>query len=177
MNFIKLRDRVIFARRHEADLFISIHADSIRNPKIRGASIYTLSEKASDAQTARLAARENKADLIAGVDLQHEDADVANILIDLVKRDTMNQSKFFAESLVKTFQSSGIRTLENPHRYAGFAVLKAPEIPSVLIEAGFLSNRKDARLLDQKEYRSKIAKTIASGVDHYIARVQSAQNM
>jgi len=177
-RFIKLYERVKIAKRHNADLFVSIHADAIAGkPHIRGASIYTLSEKASDAQTARLAARENKADLIAGVDLKHEDADVASILIDLVQRDTMNQSNFFAEKLVKTFKNSGIKMLENPHRSAGFAVLKAPDIPSILIEAGFISNKQDEKLLKTSSHKQKIANTLANGIDSYFTYLTSKQKI
>lgn len=167
-RYIKLHERVKIARRKNADLFVSIHADSLRRKSVRGASVYTLSEKASDAQTAKLAAKENKVDLIHGIDLTHEDKEVAGILLDLVQRDTMNQSNFFAEKLVDAFNGSGIRMLDNPHRSAGFAVLKAPDIPSVLIEAGFLSNASDAKLLVKSSHQRKIAKTIAAGIRSYL---------
>lgn len=170
--FIKLQDRVAIARAKEADLFISLHADSIDKPGVSGASIYTLSNKASDAQTAKLAARENRADLIAGVDLSHEDKQVANILIDLAMRDTMNQSKFFANTVVKQAQRSGIDLLEKPHRFAGFAVLKAPDIPSVLIEMGFMSNKHEVSRLTNAAYREKLAGAIVAGVDGYFAKVK-----
>lgn len=173
-TFIKLQDRVAIARKHKADLFMSLHADSIDKPGVSGASIYTLSNKASDAQTAKLAARENQADLIAGVDLSHEDKQVANILIDLAMRDTMNQSKFFANTVVKKVDDKGIRLLEKPHRYAGFAVLKAPDIPSVLIEMGFMSNKKEVSQLTTPAYRQKIAAAIASGVDAYFMKVRKS---
>ena len=169
--FIRLTDRVKFARHHNADLFVSIHADSIDKSHINGASIYTLSEKASDSQTAKLAARENRVDLIAGIDLSTEDEEVANILVDLAMRDTTNQAKFFANSLVGTLQGNGIETLETPHRHAGFAVLKAPDIPSVLIEAGFISNNNEARLLSQPTYRKKVAKALKAGIEAYFERV------
>ncbi len=174
-KFIPLRDRVKFARKHEADLFISVHADSVDSRNVHGASVYTLSEKSSDAQTARLAARENKADLIAGIDLSTEDEDVVNILVDLARRDTMNQSKFFAGKLVDVMPSHGVETLERPHRYAGFAVLKAPDIPSVLVEAGFVSNDNEARRLSTPSYRAKIAKALRLGVDAYFDQVQKNQ--
>lgn len=170
--FIKLADRVRIAQRAKADLFISIHADSIDKSDVSGASVYTLSDTASDAQTARLAARENKADAIGGVDLSHEDKDVANILINLAMRDTMNQSKFFANTLVSHMGNGGIRMLQNPHRYAGFAVLKAPEIPSVLVEVGFMSNRSEAAALSSESYRRTVAASLKSGIDAYFARVQ-----
>lgn len=170
--FIPLAGRVKFAREHEGDLFISIHADSINNPGVGGASIYTLSEKASDAQTAKLAARENKADLIAGIDLSVEDQDVANILVDLAMRDTMNQSKFFAGKLVTILPGGGVRLLERPHRYAGFAVLKAPDIPSVLIEAGFMSNNTEAKRLNTPEHRRRFAQALHKGIDAYFDQVR-----
>jgi N-acetylmuramoyl-L-alanine amidase len=173
-RFIKLQDRVAIGRKQGADLFISLHADSIDKPGVSGASIYTLSNKASDAQTAKLAARENQADLIAGVDLSHEDKEVANILIDLAMRDTMNQSKFFANTVVKRAQGNGIQMLEKPHRFAGFAVLKAPDVPSVLIEMGFMSNRNEVAQLTSSPYRQKIARTIVSGIDAYFAKVQKS---
>lgn len=176
-KFIKLSDRVKFARQHGGDLFISIHADSIEKSNVRGASVYTLSEKASDAQTAKLAAKENRADLVAGIDLSVEDEDVANILVDLAMRDTTNQAKFFANSVVGTFKGIGLRVLDNTHRSAGFAVLKAPDIPSVLVEAGFMSNRSEAELLNTTEYRKKVAKALVNGVDVYFEQVRKNQRL
>jgi N-acetylmuramoyl-L-alanine amidase len=176
-KFIKLQDRVKMGRNHGADLFISLHADSIDKPGVSGASIYTLSNTASDAQTAKLAARENRADLIAGVDLSHEDKEVANILIDLAMRDTMNQSKFFANTVVKQAQRQGIELLEKPHRFAGFAVLKAPDVPSVLIEMGFMSNKREVSQLSSPAYRAKIVNAISGGIDTYFAKIhKNGQN-
>lgn len=171
-RYLKLHQRVSIARKQDADLFISLHADSIDKPNVSGASIYTLSNKASDKQTARLAARENQADLIAGVDLSHEDKDVANILIDLAMRDTMNQSKFFANTVVEKKRARGIQILTRPHRYAGFAVLKAPDIPSVLVEMGFMSNKGEARLLATSAYQQKIAAALVDSIDAYFAKVR-----
>lgn len=175
--FIKLADRVKFAREAGGDLFISLHADSVGNSEVRGASIYTLSENASDAQTEKLAARENKADLIAGIDLSVEDQDVANILVDLAMRDTMNQSKFLAGKLVKTMPSNGVRLLERPHRSAGFAVLKAPDMPSILVEAGFMSNNKDAQKLNTIEHRAQVARALRRGIDAYFDQVRKNQRL
>ncbi len=169
--YIRLKDRVKFARDQNADLFISLHADSIHKKNVHGTSIYTLSQKASDQQTARLAEKENQADLIAGVGLSVEDEQVAFILGDFLMNDTMNQSKFFANTLVSKLKTNGIYLLENPHRYAGFAVLKAPDVPSVLIEAGFMSNRKEADLLNQPAHRKKMAASIARGIDAYFDHV------
>ena len=174
--FIKLKDRVKFARKNGGDLFISLHADSIRKKNVRGTSIYTISKKSSDAQTAELAKKENQADLIGGVGLTVEDKQVAFILGDFLMNETMNQSKFFANTLVKKLKTNGIRTLENPHRYAGFAVLKAPDIPSILIEVGFMSNRKEAMLLKQKDHQQKIAKAIRSGIDAYFEHAALNEN-
>ncbi|MCB9987785.1 MAG: N-acetylmuramoyl-L-alanine amidase [Rhodospirillales bacterium] len=175
-TYIRLHKRVAYARKRNADLFVSLHADSIDKSNVRGASIYTLSEKASDAQTERLAARENRADLIAGVDLSVEDETVASILVDLAMRDTMNQSKFLANTMVVTMKSSSVKTLENPHRYAGFAVLKAPDIPSVLVEMGFMSNRQEAQMLNQTDYRRKIAGSLREGIEAYFRKVQKNNN-
>lgn len=175
--FIKLAERVKFARKHGADLFVSVHADSLPRPNVRGTSIYTLSDKASDEQTEKLAARENKADLIAGLDLSVEDQEVANILVNLAMRDTMNQSKFFANTVVATFDTNGLNLLEKPHRYAGFAVLKAPDIPSVLVEAGFMSNRQEADMLATSAYQRKFAISMHKAIDAYFNTVsQNDQN-
>lgn len=169
--YLRLPARVAFARKHGADLFISIHADSTDRSDIRGASIYTLSEKASDAQTAKLADRENRVDLIAGVDLTGEDADVANILVDLAMRETMNQSKFLANTVVLKMNEGGLKVLENPHRFAGFAVLKAPDVPSILVESGFMSSPKEAQMLARAPWRQKIAQSLVSGIDAYFSKL------
>ncbi len=172
--FIPLRDRVRFARRNGGDLFISIHADSISRSNVTGASVYTLSEKASDAETAKLAARENSADLIAGVDLGDQDQDVANILIDLATRDTMNQSKFMANTVVSKLNQNEVRTLrERPHRSAGFAVLKATDIPSILVEMGYVTNLQEANKLSTPAYQQQIANALRTSVDAYFAKVSS----
>ena len=154
------------ARAAGADLFLSIHADSIDNRKIRGGSIYTLSKKASDKEAAALAAKENRADLIAGLNLKVHDDEVASILIDLTQRETMNYSAQFATVLVPQLRKL-IYMRRKPHRFAGFAVLKAPDVPSVLIELGYLSNRRDERMLTNARSRAAIAAAIARAVDRY----------
>jgi N-acetylmuramoyl-L-alanine amidase len=169
--FIPLRGRVEFARRVEADLFISIHADSIGNRNVRGGGIYTLSETASDKEAAALAAKENRVDVIAGVDLNQHDDDVASILIDLTQRETMNYSARFASALVPEL-SQHIRMRRKPHRFAGFRVLKAPDVPSVLIELGYLSNREDERMLRSSRSRTAIAASIARAVKNYADRLR-----
>lgn len=169
--FIPLRGRVQFARKNEGDLFISLHADSIRDDTVTGASVYTLSETASDAETAKLVDRENKSDLIAGIDLSGQEEDVANILLDLATRDTMNQSKFLANTVVKSFAGRRLAILERPHRSAGFAVLKAPDIPSILVEMGYLTNRSEVARLSSPEHRRKIAAALKTSVDTYFNKV------
>jgi N-acetylmuramoyl-L-alanine amidase len=168
--FIPLRGRVNFARKHNGDLFISLHADSIQNSQVTGASVYTLSDKASDKETQKLADRENKSDLIAGVDLSTQEDDVADILIDLAARDTMNQSKFLANTVVSSLQNNGIRTLSTAHRSAGFAVLKAMDIPSILVEMGYLTNRSEVERLSSPQHRRKIAATLKSSIDTYFQK-------
>jgi len=173
--FIRLRDRVAVAREAGAELFISVHADAIANRKTRGLSVYTLSEKASDKEAAKLAAKENKADLIAGIDLSAESTDVSNILLDLAQRETMNQSALVATDLVKELRRE-VKLLRNTHRFAGFAVLKAPDMPSVLVEAGFLSNRQDERNLLSSKYRKGLARAITRGVERHFSGVEQALN-
>lgn len=165
-TFVPLRARVKFARSHAGDLFISIHADTVKYSSVRGATLYTLSEKASDKEAAALAHKENRSDIIAGVDLAEENDVVTDILIDLVLRETKNHSIYFAQTIVKTLK--GItRINKTPHRFAGFAVLKAPDIPSVLLELGFLSNGKDAKLLSSQKWRRKVARAVAASIDKY----------
>lgn len=170
--YVKLRDRIRIARRHNASLFMSIHADSIRKRHVRGASIYTLSEKASDKEAAALAAKENRADLIAGIDLSDENDDVSTILIDLAQRETMNLSFQLATIVVKEFKKV-IRLLPRTHRQAGFVVLKAPDIPSVLIELGYLSNKYDERFLKNRKNHLIYAKALTKSVDNYFKKNKS----
>jgi N-acetylmuramoyl-L-alanine amidase len=164
--FISLRGRVALARTAGADLFVSIHADSIGNRRVRGGGIYTLSETSSDKESAALAAKENRADVIAGVNLTGHDDQVASILIDLTQRETMNYSAQFAAALVPELRQL-IRMRRKPHRFAGFRVLKAPDVPSVLIELGYLSNRRDEKMLTNAASRAAIAASIARAVDNY----------
>ena len=167
-TFVSLRQRVAIARRAGADLFLSIHADSITNRRIRGGGIYTLSERASDKESAALAAKENRADLIAGLNLKEHDEEVASILIELTQRETMNYSAQCANFLISELRKL-IHMRRKPHRFAGFVVLKAPDVPSVLIELGYLSNRQDERMLANSKSQSTIARAIARAVDEYFA--------
>jgi N-acetylmuramoyl-L-alanine amidase len=167
--FLKLRQRTEIARKNHADLFLSLHADSIKNSHHRGGTVYTLSDGASDKEAAALANKENKADVIAGVDLSEENSLVQSILIDLAQRETMNLSSDFANGLVHELKRS-IVLQSKSHRFAGFAVLKAPDIPSVLIEMGYLSNPTDARLLQSPAHQKKMAKAILAAVDDFFSK-------
>ena len=174
-TFVRLKDRVRFARRNKGDLFIAVHADSIRRNRnrVRGATVYTLSERASDKEAAALAARENKADLIAGVALPTESDEVAGILIDLAQRETNNLSVTFARSTIKSLRKV-TRMTKKPHRTAGFRVLKAPDIPSILLELGYISSRQDERLLLSSKWRKKVANAMVRAVDGYFRDQQIA---
>ena len=167
--YLFLKERVDIARKNKGVFFISLHADSNPNPKATGLSIYTISEQASDAESAALAAQENKSDIIGGIDLSVEDENVANILIDLAQRETRNKASALAESLIENMHPK-IPLLGNTHRFAGFRVLKAPDIPSVLIEIGFLSNPADERRLQSIEYKDKVVRSLVDGLDAYLAQ-------
>lgn len=164
--FIPLRERFQIARDKGADLFISLHADSHADKSTRGASVYTLSEKASDAEAEALAAKENKSDVIAGVDLSSESAIVTSILIDLTQRETINLSGRFASLLVGEMRKDTLM-VQNSHRFAGFAVLKAPDVPSVLIEMGYISSTQDERLLTSKKHQQRLASAIGRAIKAY----------
>jgi len=167
-KFIPLRERVNISRKHKSDLFISIHADSARNRKATGLSVYTLSDTASDKEAAALAEKENKADIIAGVNFAEYSKDVGDILLNMAQRETSNYSSEFATLLSKEMAKI-VKTVSNTHRFAGFAVLKAPDIPSVLLELGYLSNPTEERQLKQKSYRQKLVSAIVKAVDKYFA--------
>ena len=169
-TFIPLDERVRFARAHKASLFISIHADSIPRSEgqAEGASVYTLSPHASDAEAARLAEVENKSDVIAGVDLSSEPNDVANILIDLAQRETKAFSLQFARDLVGEFKATTKLHL-HPLKSAGFIVLKAPDVPSVLVELGYMSTKDDLVHLMSPAWRSRTADSLVQAVGTFFA--------
>ena len=170
--FLRLRDRFEVAHRAEASLFLSLHADSSPKRSVRGASVYTLSNRASDKEAEALAAKENKADIIAGADLSDYPPEVSSILIDLAQSDTNEESWHFAEMLVEELHGK-IRILRNTHRFAGFAVLKSPNVPSLLVELGYLSNRSDEKLLRGKSHREQFARAVLRAADRYFERLKS----
>ena len=164
--FISLRGRVKKAHEAKADLFVSIHADSAKNISARGLSIYTISEKASDKEAAALAERENKSDILLGMDLDDYQQEVSSVLIDLAKQDTMKESRRYADLVVKEMQKT-VQLLPNAHRFAGFAVLKSPNIPSVLLEMGYMSNKKEEREMQKASYRKKLGQALVRAVNTY----------
>ncbi|MDI7864417.1 N-acetylmuramoyl-L-alanine amidase [Rhizobiaceae bacterium n13] len=165
-EFLSLSQRVQMARQHHANLFISLHADTVRQKEIRGATVYTLSENASDALAANMAARENLSDEIAGIRLTEEPEEVADILLDLTRRETQAYSVTMARAIVSSFEGQ-VGLINNPHRFAGFRVLQAPDVPSILLELGFLSNKDDERLLLDESWRGKIADLLTEALKRY----------
>jgi len=171
--YIPLRERVSLARAQDADLFISLHADSNPDAATAGASVYTLSERGSDREAAALARKENQSDVVAGVDLKGKDEIVSHILIDLAQRDTINRSVRFADNLVAQLRGATDVIPHDPHRSAAFAVLKAPDVPAVLIELGYLSNARDCGQMGTNAWRDSVAHAIASAVDRQFAPEQT----
>ncbi len=165
-KFLSLSARVRMARDADADLLVSLHADSIRIKSLRGATVYTLSDKASDAMARALANQENAAEEIVGVKLDGAAEGVAAILVDLARTETRVFSTGLAQQVINSFEGQ-VRLINNPHRYAGFRVLQAPDVPSVLIELGYLSNRDDEEMLNDEDWQEKTAKLLAQSVVKY----------
>ena len=170
-TFIPLNDRVKVARNRSAALFVSIHADALprREGDAQGATIYTLSDKASDAEAERLAEAENKADAIGGVNLTDEPTEVADILIDLAQRETRTFANRFARLLMGEMKTT-VRMHKHPLKSAGFRVLKAPDVPSVLVELGYVSNKGDLEHLVSEDWRAKTVGSMAQAVDAFFAK-------
>jgi N-acetylmuramoyl-L-alanine amidase len=166
--FLPLAKRVAIARKANADLFIAIHADTVRGPTARGLTLYTVSEKASDAEAAELADKENRADIIGGMDLETENQEVTDILIDLAQRESKNHAVLFSKKAVSQLKPVALMT-GKPMRSAGFVVLKAPDVPSVLIELGYLSSTKDEALLTSPAWHAKMAAALRRSVDAYFS--------
>ncbi len=169
-RFLVLQERREIARRLHADLFISIHCDSAPGSQASGATVYTLSETSSDRVAAALAAKENKADVINGVDLGAQSNDVSSILIDLTQRETMNSSSRFADLVQREMTDEGIIFKTTYHRFAGLAVLKAPDVPAVLIETGYITDPNDLHLLFSREYQHRVAMGVSHAVEAHFAR-------
>ena len=169
-RFVPLGDRVKFARSHHADLLLSIHCDAEYDHSVRGTTVYTLAEKASDAQAAALAAKENQSDQIAGILPEEAGEEVADILIDLTMRETKQFSHDFATALLDRMKSVGRLVKGNPHRYGNLRVLKAHDVPSALVEIGFLSNKEDEALMRSPEWQEKSTAAILDSIDGFFAK-------
>jgi N-acetylmuramoyl-L-alanine amidase len=165
-TFISLAERVSMARARKASLFVSVHADALRRGEAQGATVYTLSERASDAAAARFAEAENRADVIAGLDLTGEPTEVADILVDLAKRETKAFSVQFARGLVNELRNAA-RLHREPLKAAGLRVLRAPDVPSVLVELGFVTNRDDVKSLTSEAWRGRAADAVVKAIDRY----------
>jgi N-acetylmuramoyl-L-alanine amidase len=166
-RIVRLRDRLQIARQSQGELFVSLHADSLaRAPEVRGASVYSLSERASNDEAARLARKENRADILAGVDLSNQEDVVTEILIDLAQRDANNKSVTFAELLVETLNGA-TKMAKRRRAQAGFVVLKSPDMPSVLVELGYLSNAADEKALADDAHIARLAAAVARAIDLY----------
>ena len=172
-SYVALRERVARAQALKADLFLSIHADSHPDPGVRGASVYTLSEEATDREAAALAARENRADkVVSGVPLASQSDTVAAALVAMSQRGTLNDSCRLADTIVSTFGQNGVRLLPRTHRKAGFAVLTSPDIPAALVELGYLSNVQDEKLLTVRQHQLALARALRASIDaHFGAGV------
>ncbi len=169
-RFLSLRQRIAIARENHAALLISVHADTVPEDYVRGATVYTLSEKASDSLSAALAARENRSDILAGLAIDDQPDEVADILFDLARRESRNLSLRFAKGLVRDM-GTALKLNNTPWRKAAFQVLKAPEVPSVLLELGFLSNKFDEQLLRSSVWRKRSAEAVARAVELFLGDV------
>jgi N-acetylmuramoyl-L-alanine amidase len=166
--FMALGERVRFARQHNASLFLSIHADTLGEPSVEGATVYTVSARASDAEAAKIAEKENLADQAAGLEHIEDASEVGDILLDLTRRETRAYSRLFAEMLIARWKTAG-NLNKNPSRSAGFVVLKAHDVPSVLLELGYLSSVRDLARLTSPEWREKAATTTAEAIEAYFS--------
>lgn len=167
--FVPLSERVKMAQRRRADVFVSVHADAHKNRKVRGGSVYVLSDKSSDREASRLARNANRGDLIAGIRMNNEPSYVQKILIDLTQRETMNKSALLAKEVLDQMKGA-VKVRKKKVAFAGFRVLKAPEIPSILVEMSYLSNPTEEKQLRSKKHQQRLAKAIASGVENYVTK-------
>jgi N-acetylmuramoyl-L-alanine amidase len=171
--FLSLAERVEFARAHHATLFISVHADTVRQDYVRGATVYTLSDEASDELSQALAEQQNRSDILAGLALEDQPEDVADILFDLARRESRNLSLRFAKELVDDMRGK-VALNSNPWRRAAFKVLKAPEVPSVLLELGYLSNKEDEELFRGEDWPANEAETVARAIEGFLNGAETA---
>lgn len=166
-SFVSLAERVKVARINEAGLFVSVHADIVPQSYVRGATVYTVSDEASDALAARMAERENRSDILAGMEIEDQTEEVADILFDLARRETKNLSVRFARTLIKDIKPQLVLN-KSPWRRGAFMVLKAPDVPSVLFELGYISNKHDQELIRSEEWQLETAKTTATAIERFL---------
>jgi N-acetylmuramoyl-L-alanine amidase len=167
-EFVPLRDRVARARAWQADLFLSIHADALPDRGFRGLSVFILSARASDREAAALAASENRADLVGGINLSRQPREIGGVLMELARRETGNLSIALARAIIDQLARE-VMLRDHPQRSADFAVLTAPDIPSALVELGCLSNPQEERLLREQSYQYKLARGLVRAVEAYFA--------
>ncbi|HTV32694.1 MAG TPA: N-acetylmuramoyl-L-alanine amidase, partial [Methylocella sp.] len=173
-SFVSLSERVRLARDSHATLFVSIHADTLSDAAdVSGATVYTVSERASDREAARLAQKENQADAAAGLDKSEDQSGVSDILFDLTRRETRAYSHFFAHTLSNYWRVAS-KLNKNPERSAGFQVLKAPDVPSVLLELGYLSNRQDGQALNSPQWREETSRQVAAAIEAYVSAKENS---
>lgn len=175
--FVSLERRVAMAHEVNADIFVSLHADTVQQGQAHGATVYTLSEKASDAASQYLAERHNRSDVLAGIDLTGTDDLITNVLLDLVRQETEPRSARLAEAMVLGMQGTITEINNNPYRQAGFSVLKAADIPSVLIEVGFMSSARDLANLKDPEWRARVAEGIRDGLQAWVIADKAARDL
>ena len=168
-RYLYLRERINFAEKAKADLFISIHADASKNRNASGFSIFSLSNKASDNEARELAQRENKSDFIGGLKIRHSDPLIKDNLIKIFQRQTMNESSKIANIVIRNIKKLSIKN--RGHRNAGFVVLKSLTTPSILVELGFITNKKEEKLLNNKRYLTKISKIISLSIFNYFNQI------
>ena len=173
-RFMTLGDRVAFTRKAGADLFIAIHADTVRGKTANGTTLYTLSDTGSDEEAEALASKENKTDIIAGIDLAQEEGEVADVLIELVQRESKNHANLFSRRALEELK--GVTTMTGkPLRSAGFVVLKSPDVPSVLIELGYLSSKDDEQKLKSPVWQGKMAEALGKAINRHFAAMDAAE--
>ena len=174
-SYVALRERVARAQAAKADIFLSLHADAHSDNDVRGASVYTLSEEATDREAAALAARENRAGMVvSGMRLSDQPDNVAQTLVAMSQRGTVNDSRRLADTVVATFARNGVRLLPRTHRQAGFAVLTSPDIPAALVELGYLSNSQDEKLLTVRQHQLALARALRASVDAFFGATRKA---
>jgi N-acetylmuramoyl-L-alanine amidase len=166
-TFVELKNRVQKARKIRADIFISLHANTAQDQGASGLSVYTLSEKSSDKQAEILAQKENRADIISDINFKDTSKDIVKMLIDLSQRDAMNSSARFANTAITSVKNVGIEVLQNSHRFAGFMVLTAPDMASVLIELGYISNHDEEKKLNSLLYKRRLVDGLVDAIDAY----------